>query len=181
MRNDVFAVDARAGHEVTEDEARVMLQSLLEDRFKLVVHMEQREMRYHALVLANADGKLGPYMNPIDTCTPAAQAEARKLFPPRTVEAHPRASFMSGSCTELSFMEMSLTQWSDIPVLNKTGLTGKFTYDMRWVASEDLSGTRSLDSALVDALKEQLGLTVRPHQERAAVIVVDSMERPSQN
>jgi uncharacterized protein (TIGR03435 family) len=52
---------------------------------------------------------------------------------------------------------------------------------MRWVSSEDLSGTRTLDSALVDALKEQLGLTVRPHQEPTTVIVVDSIGRPLEN
>jgi len=43
MRGDVFAIDARAGREVTEDEAKAMLQWLLEDRFKLVFHMEQRD------------------------------------------------------------------------------------------------------------------------------------------
>jgi uncharacterized protein (TIGR03435 family) len=46
MRGDVFAIDARAGREVTEDEAKVMLQSLLGDRFKLVAQMEQRDMRF---------------------------------------------------------------------------------------------------------------------------------------
>ena len=180
MRGDVFAIDARAGGAVTEDEAKAMVQSMFEDRFKLAVHTEQREMRFRALVLANADGRLGPYMKRMETCTPQAQAEARKQFPPRTVDPNYSGENMNGSCMELTFMELTLTQWSDIPVLDKTGLNGKFTYDVRWVSNEPGPG-RTLGSSLIDAMEEQLGLTLRPHQEPTRVMIVDSIGRPTEN
>jgi len=77
-------------------------------------------------------------------------------------------------------MELTLTPWSDIPVLDKTGLNGKFTYDVRWVSNEPGPG-RASGSLLIDAMEEQLGLTLRPHQEPTRVMIVDSIGRPTEN
>ena len=181
LRRDRYAIDARAGREVTEDEAKVMLQSLLEERFKLAVRTEEREMRVRTLVLANADGRLGPYIKRMETCTPEARAEALKRFPPRTVETDPRGGMMTGSCTDLVMMETFLTQVSDVPVLDRTGLSGKFTYDLRFVSHQDSGGLRTIPPELIDALREQFGLALRPEQARLPVILIDSIERPSEN
>jgi len=181
IRRDTFAINARAGRDITEDEAKAMVQSMFEDRFKLVVHTEQRDMRFRALVLTNADGRLGPYMKRMETCTPQAQAEARKQFPPRTVDPESRGGMMSGSCSDLSFMDLSLTQWSDVPVLDKTGLSGKFTYDLRYVSDGVTGGVRTIPTELIDAMEEQLGLTLRSHQEPIAVMVIDAIDCPSEN
>jgi uncharacterized protein (TIGR03435 family) len=166
---------------VTEDEAKVMLQSLLEERFKLAVHTEEREMRVRALVLANADGRLGPYIKRMETCTPEARAEAQKQFPPRTIDPNARGGMMTGSCTDLALMEVFLTQVSDVPVLDRTGLSGKFTYDLRFESSQDSGGLRTIPPELIDALREQFGLAFRLEQARLPVMLIDSIERPSEN
>ena len=158
-----------------------MLQSMLEDRFKLVVHTEQREMRFRALVLSKADGRLGPYMKRMETCTPEALAEARKQFPPRPAHLAASGEGISGSCSDLLFMELSLTQWSDVPVLDKTGLSGRFTYDLRFVSNQDSAGGRRLPTEVVDAMEEQLGLTLRVQQGPMAVMVVEAIARPTEN
>jgi uncharacterized protein (TIGR03435 family) len=181
LRRDTYAIDARAGREVTEDEAKVMLQSLLEERFTLAVHTEEREMRVRTLVLANADGRLGPYIKRMEICTPEARAEAQKQFPPRTIESSPRNGFATGSCTDLAIIETFLTQVSDVPVLDRTGLSGKFTYDLRFQSSSDSGGLRTIAPELIDALREQLGLALRLEQARLPVMLIDSIDRPSEN
>ena len=181
IRRDTFAINARAGRDITDDEAKAMVQSMFEERFKLVVHTEQHEMRFRALVLANADGKLGPYMKRMASCTPEAQAEARKQFPPRTVDPNARGGWMTGSCTDLTVMELFLTQVSDVPVLDRTGSRDKFTYDLRYVSDGGSDGVRTIPTELMDAMEEQLGLTLRPHQEKTTVMVIDAIERPSEN
>src|SRR5262245_43658070 len=59
-RKDLFEISARAAGETTTEQMRLMVQSLLEDRFKLVARREQREMRTSTLLLAREDGRLGP-------------------------------------------------------------------------------------------------------------------------
>jgi hypothetical protein len=56
---DWFDIIATAGHDARPDEVRLMLQSLLEERFHLALRNEQREMPIHEIVLARADGRLG--------------------------------------------------------------------------------------------------------------------------
>ena len=56
----LFQVAASAGKDVPEAELRRMVQSMLEDRFRLVAHHEKREMPVYDLVLARSDGRLGP-------------------------------------------------------------------------------------------------------------------------
>src|SRR5687768_14105687 len=60
IRQDLFEVNAKAATEVSPDEKRLMVQSLLADRFKLVVRKDRREMEFSQLVLARSDGRLGP-------------------------------------------------------------------------------------------------------------------------
>src|SRR5688572_9281747 len=60
IRRNLFEINARAAAEVSLDEMRPMVQSLLRDRFSLLVRAEQREMRFSTLVLARDDGRVGP-------------------------------------------------------------------------------------------------------------------------
>jgi uncharacterized protein (TIGR03435 family) len=69
VRAERFDVAARARDGAPASERNLMLQSLLEDRFELVTHRETREGQVHALVLARADGRLGPRLAPTtDDC-----------------------------------------------------------------------------------------------------------------
>jgi uncharacterized protein (TIGR03435 family) len=56
VHEDFFEIDARPGREASRDEMRLMVRSLLEDRFKLVIHREQRQLRTSTIVLARQDG-----------------------------------------------------------------------------------------------------------------------------
>ena len=80
-REDTFQISAKAATDVPLDQIRLMVQSLLEDRFKLVTHVEPREMRFLALVRARPNEALGPGLIRMDECSPAIVNELRRKFP----------------------------------------------------------------------------------------------------
>jgi uncharacterized protein (TIGR03435 family) len=177
IRNDRFTISARAGRSAPDAEIKLMLQSLLEDRFKLVTHAEQRDMPFRALVPARADGRLGPYMRRMgEPCTRQASAEVRKQFPARVNDPDGQGGMMSGTCVNLDGFTTMLGINSDIPVLDKTGLAGKFTYDMRYAGEAG-----PFSGEFMDALEEQLGLKLKGDRGPIQVMVIDSIEPPSEN
>jgi uncharacterized protein (TIGR03435 family) len=62
IRQDGFEINARAGFDPTPEQVRLMVRSLLKERFRLTTHSERRDMRFLALVLARDDRRLGPYI-----------------------------------------------------------------------------------------------------------------------
>jgi uncharacterized protein (TIGR03435 family) len=177
IRNDRFTISARAEKDVPDAQIKLMLQSLLEDRFKLVTHAEQRDMSFRALVVARADGRLGPYMRRMgEPCTREASAEVRKQFPARVNDPDAQSGMMSGTCVALDRFTTMLGIDSEVPVLDRTGLTGKFTYDVRYAA-----GAGPLSGEFMDALEDQLGLKLKGDRGPIRVMVVDSVEPPSEN
>ena len=181
IRRDQFEINARAGGDVPANQVRLMVQSLLEDRFKLVAHTERRDMRFLALVLARTDGRLGPYVRSHgEACTPQDADAAIKQFPPRT---GPTNSVASGRCADFSAMVDGLASQVQMPAFDKTGLSGKFTYEMRYQSSEvpTAGEPRAVSSAFTDALEEQLGLKLRSDRGPIDVLVVDSVQQPTEN
>jgi len=178
IRKDIFAVDARAGDDVSEPAAKVMLQSLLEDRFKLIAHIEQRELRYLSLVLAHGDGHLGPYLRQVgERCTTEEIVQAQKQFPKRIADPDTKGGMMTGGCVDLDRMTLMMTVTSEIPVMDKTGLRGKFTFDMRYVGE----GGPTLSGGFADALQDQLGLKLKEDRGPVSVMVIDSIQPPAEN
>jgi len=189
VRRDVFHIDARAGFNAPADQIKLMVQSLLEDRFKLITHREQRDMPYYALVIARPDGRLGPYLRSLpDDCTPTAVAEARKQFPPR-----PRTDgggLLDMQCATLSglvdMMSAMAMAESSLPIVDETNRSGKFVMEMRassMVPSPVASVATSDPSlpSLTTALEEQLGLKLEERRGPVDVLVVDSVQQPTEN
>lgn len=179
IRVDRYVIDARAGADVSEAEAKRMLQVLLEDRFKLVTHEEQRDVKFYALVLARPDGRLGPYIKQFgDDCTTAMSNEARKQFPPPTSDGDSRQVVgVRGRCDNgFSGVASALIRaGSELPVRDETGLRGKFTYDLQYTPSGNgISDAKS-------ALEDQLGLTLVPKHGLLPVKVIDSVSQPTVN
>ena len=140
IRRNMFAIDARAGGDVPTAQVRLMVQSLLEDRFKLVTHMEQRDMRFLSLTLVRNDGRLGPYLGRVDECTTEIRAEVEKKFPIcKTTSAGGAA--MRGCSTTSQLAELvGLGLQSELPTIDKTGLSGRFVYDLRYRSTLVLGG-----------------------------------------
>src|SRR5262245_50991120 len=120
IREDLFEINARAAGEASIDERRRMVQSLLEDRFRLVLHKEQREMRVSRLVLARNDGRLG--------------SELTKCGDP-SVKSTPLVWPRGGSvsvlpCAPISAIADLASRIMRMRVVDKTGLPGMWRHEL---------------------------------------------------
>jgi uncharacterized protein (TIGR03435 family) len=153
----------------------VMLQKLLADRFQLTFHHEQREMPVYALTVA----KGGPKLKAADTA-----------------EAHGSGCTRMGVCSFQNDPLEHFAHWLqlvlDKPVIDKTGLTGNFDFSLTWTPDESQFGSMGIrvpppvdnpnaPPGLFSAIQEQLGLKLEPQKTSAEVLVIDHVERPSEN
>ena len=142
-----------------------LVRSLLEDRFKLKMHYEKRELPVYALVLARKDGVLGPRMQPsaVDCEKDRSKCMIRGgagMFKGGGVTAETLATMLSNPAGRIVF--------------DHTSLTGKYDVDLEW-AEEAGSDKPSIFAAV----QEQLGLKLESAREPVDVVVIDHVERPA--
>jgi len=175
-----YDVAAKGAENATNAEVLSMLQPLLADRFKLAVHRETRELPIYALVIAKNGPKLGKPEE--GSC-----AEALKASKP----CGSLAEFKNGMAADnISLPTIASTLGrilGDRPVVDRTGLTGKFDIHLMWTDgsrkpadSEGASNLEAPDSVFV-ALQEQAGLKLEATKGPVEVLIVDHVERPSEN
>jgi uncharacterized protein (TIGR03435 family) len=149
-----------------------MLQSLLEDRFQLAVHRETRETQAFALTVGKRGMKL-------------AAADQRKCPAPcgrMRISGSAAGVHMEGNQVPVSELVRVLAVSLDRPVLDKTNLAGLF--DIRLDFADEVGGTspQELPGAPVFvALQEQLGLKLEAAKAKISVLVIDRIERPTDN
>ena len=154
-----FDIEAKADTPATETQLRPMLQSLLGERFQLVVHRDTREMPVYALKVA----KGGPRLREVKEGQP-------KPPPPRT---EPGALMVEYSIRTLQEFADSLSRVNEIgrPVLNQTGLEGSYAFDLQLFAGDDL----------LTMVQERCGVKFEPQRAMVEIIVVDRVQRPEGN
>lgn len=177
-----------------------MMQTLLADRFKLKVHFETRQLPIYALAVA----KGGPKLAAAKELPSVAERDDRQradAVPSLSVENLRKGVFVQyqGQEAEMTAKEATLDQlvqwlagYSEIggrTVINQTGLTGMYDFTLRWTRerltmptqqSVTLSSEREAP-ALFTSLPEQLGLRLISTKGPVEVLVIDHIERPSEN
>jgi len=204
---DRFDITAKAEGTATRPQINEMLQALLADRFKLVVHHESRALDAFAVRLARSDGRLGPQMRRVDTdCAAIAAAReqaavsaaptslaAQLALPPSTerptcaMRSAP-GKIIAGSDT-VATLATALSTFLGRTTVDRTGLTGRFDMDLQWTmgppGGADLSsaaaGVLPSGTSLVTAIQEQLGLRLEPTKEAVDVLVIDRVEQPTED
>jgi uncharacterized protein (TIGR03435 family) len=208
---DRFDIKAQSDGRPTKDQMRLMMQALLADRFKLVVHYETRQTPVFALMLAKP-GQTGPSLvaHPAsDTCmvgpteegtdNSASDVPARESAPGSTLEELPKvcgviAHLPTSAMGHIRFggrrVTLSLLA-SSLPTM-----TGMATLQRPVIDETGLSGASdfTLDwvpdfnvppdasgSNFRESLKEQLGLKLEPRQGPVDILVIDRVEHPSAN
>jgi uncharacterized protein (TIGR03435 family) len=201
-----FVVEAKAPMaNPTKDQIRLMVQSLLADRFKLAVHFESKETPVLALVLAKP-GVTGPRLRPHEQ---GLACDAKWTAPPdRTAPSVPPGGLLP-ICNQVAAMEgpdhtvllsarnLTLEHIATYlptvynlgrPVADQTGLAGTYDFSLQWQpdqngplqfmsdTTDDLGGT-----PFFDALREQLGLKLKPTKAAIQTLVIDHVEQPSPN
>jgi uncharacterized protein (TIGR03435 family) len=191
-----FDIDARADRQPTVDERRAYYRGLLEERFRLKAHVEQREMDVYALVLSRADGRLGPGLRRSTMDCDAVIAENRRRAeagdPPQPPAPGQRpvcgsaggGSSLVAGAAELTALVGMIAAGLDRPVLDRTGLTGRFDIDFR---SAPMRVTAAPPPAIAElpsvftAVQEQLGLRLETARAAVPVLVIDHIEMPTAN
>jgi uncharacterized protein (TIGR03435 family) len=177
----------------TKEQTAMMIQSLLADRFKLLVHFETRQLPVYALVLSKL-GKTGPQLLRHSDSTKCLDPSTGPLLP--TGDALPvfcgafLGRTISGTThivannTTVVKLAVNLSAHVDRVVVDRTGLSGAFDLTLDYTeppsagaSVPDTSGPPSLSTAL----QEQLGLKLVPQTGPVDVLVIDQIEEPSPN
>jgi len=204
INDDRFDITAKAGSRPAttsafREQVRPLLQNLLADRFTLVLHHELREFRIYSLVVARRDRTLGPRLRPDASCTAVTVAPPADAAPQGPgILGYPsgplpcggeftRAGRITATATLFSIFVTRLSSWTDRIVLDRTGLTGKYDWDLEWIPEQGVnvepstSADRSSDSGvpLFTAIQEQLGLKLESTKGPVDVLVIDHVEQPT--
>ena len=181
--------------------AQLMMQRLLAERFGLVVHTESRELPVYALTVARRDGQLGPQIKPADRDCVALMTQAPGGVPvqaPRLPDGRPgcgvmrnnvTGKIMAGGTTMAMLASTMLTGPAGRIVVDQTGLTGAYDFDLEFAMDPAPGATLPPDAAtavsdrpsLFTALEEQLGLKLQATRAPITVTVIDRVTPPTEN
>ena len=180
MESDKYDVTGRPLAEGTPNDRqlREMIRTLLEDRFKLAIRRDKRDMQAYAITVGNTPPKLARNeTNP--NGLPSLLFKGLGMLP--VVNA-----------TMSDFARVMQTAVLDRPVVDRTGLQGRFDFTLNWTPDESQfrsMGVRvppppqdgSGPPGLFTAIQEQLGLRLESVTAPVEIIVIDRVERPSEN
>lgn len=174
--------DVTAPHGLPASESstvRLMLQRLLEERFSLRLHREQRPMSVYVLKKARDDGRLGPRLLSIDDCSSPPTLVLERVGCGNV--GVPSATTRVGRGRWADFgprlTEQLVLYVDGRPVVDETELSGWFEMRLDW--SDNAADSKW--PPLFTALREQLGLKLEAAQRPLEVLVLDSVERPTPN
>jgi uncharacterized protein (TIGR03435 family) len=173
------------------DRERLMVQALLADRFKLVIHREAKEMPTYALVVAKGGPKLQKAdieekdcPDPLTTPSSDPTTLCHSLVGGRGRGIHARA-------VSISELTIGLESFTDRPLVDKTGIKGLYHVETTpWLpmqlgpppapgATQDGVAVENLPTVF-DVL-EKLGLKLEPEKDKVDVYVIDHIEQPLPN
>jgi uncharacterized protein (TIGR03435 family) len=195
IHSETFEIDATSdGHPGILMMQGPMMQALLEDRFKLKIHRETRQGPVYELALGKGSPKLKPFKEGI--CTPAVvgrplpeltadQRRCRNMANPQGVD------FEGGT---LAMFAGLLGMILDRPVIDKTGIKDLFAIHLEFLPDDFTSPLAAAVApgppvafggpdapGIFQAIQEQLGLRLAPAKGPMDVLVIDHIQRPSDN
>ena len=187
-----------------------LLRSLLADRFKLNTHTETRELPLYELVLARSDGRLGPDLRPSKSdCSKSDEIVSQQGGAlakgdlsgavgkpgPCLITTDPSGGplnlMLRGDGQEMKQLADVLTVFTGRTVRDKTGLTGRYDFDMKLDLQMVLALAQKMGanipaaasnipqsdgSSLTTSLSEHLGLKLESTRDGVTVVVIDSVE-----
>ena len=168
LDSDRYDIVGKAGANVPEGQLKLMLQSLLAERFKLTVRQQNKEMPGYALVLAKKEPKLRES---------EGEGESKQVAKSRFDRQWTRTT-MAQFADEISGA-------MDGPVLDETGLNARYDISLNltpYMPADLQPGQRpDLPAMMRTAVQEQLGLKLEVRKASRNVLVVDHLEKPSGN
>jgi uncharacterized protein (TIGR03435 family) len=193
INSDRYNIEAKAeGAQVFSQEYRLLqlrrLQTLLQDRFKLAVHRETRELPVYELVVAKGGAKLQP-----PTCIPRTSVDVT-VAPGKSMRDYcgwggwgiGRYEFTDGKMSDLAG---GLSGMLERIAVDKTGIMGRFHLQLTYAPDDSVKRFPDIPAPeppadapnIFTALQEQLGLKLESAKGPVEVLVIDHVEKPSEN
>jgi uncharacterized protein (TIGR03435 family) len=177
LDTDLYDVDAKADGPHSIDELHVMFQHLLEDRFKLQYHMETKTLPNYTLKVEKSVAKLTENHSPEHFDIPIQQTGFGSI---------------QATHSSMSYFSWFLSNRLQKPVVDETGLAGFYDFKLNWTpelppgaaeraAARGITLPPANGPDIFTALREQLGLRLASHKGPVEVMVIDHVERPSEN
>jgi len=150
------------------------MQTVLAQRFGFKCHFEMQELPVYNLVIAKGGAKLAS--------TPANATEKNSF----SSHGENGKNRMQGAGVTMDSLASNLSQSLGRTAFNKTGLTGIYNFALTWTSdagdgSTDAPADASSGPSLFTAVDEQLGLRLQSAKGPVVVLVIDSLERPTEN
>jgi len=198
VESDVYTITAKTdGSTPIWQMNGPMLQALLEDRFALKLHRETREGSVYDLTIAKGGPKLKA--TPEGGCVPLDLNQNR--MPEKPAPGEPRVRYCGSMQSSSGMGKTTMSGWGATmaniagmlspgvgrDVIDKTGLTGLFDYRIEFsrdeVRADVHPGEASMPegSSLFTAIEEQLGLKLVSAKGPVEYVVIDHVERPTDN
>jgi len=168
---------------------RSLLQSVLMDRFKLKMRAEEKTMPVYAIVVAKGGPKLQP--SAIDPATCTATMGPLESTPCHTFTGG-QGRGLHGQAIDIDDIALFVSNWSDRPPINKTGLKGLYKVDTSgWLRMQPgpapAEGAKAEDGSLVSDLPtlfgifDRMGLKLEPQQAPVEIYTIEHIEKPDAN
>ena len=172
MSDDKYDIDGIADLPGEPDlkQMQEMFRKLMVDRFGLQFHADKREMTYFAIRVTKGGPKIGERTSDPDP------------RPDQTGNGDAKGMTMKFTNNSMSDFRLGMQYFLDKPVVNETGLDGRYTFALKWVP-DDMKGAVDGDGppGLFTAIQEQLGLKLEATKGPVDVMVMDRVTRPSAN
>jgi uncharacterized protein (TIGR03435 family) len=188
--SDRYDVEAKAADPTANGrQMMVMLQTLLEERFKLRWHRETREGPVYVLSVARGGHKLRASKNcvaerdPAKPLPPPPPGRTQALCGNNWLHGGGPGMIWSAFSIDMDQVADTLGNFTGRKVMNKTGVTGLFDIDLELPRLQPLAGVDLAppDTDAFTVLREQLGLVLEPGKGPLEYFVIDSIARPTGN
>ena len=199
LLSDRYLIDARTPADATADQKRAMLQSLLADRFQLTLRRETRTLPVYELVVAEAGLNIAPAKEgdctaPKDIRWDLIDLEAplficdgwRRRALSQSPETRPRPQWprvhrIEGGRSTMAALINYISPDVDRFVVDRTGFTERFNFVLDFAPAADMDRITPSGPTIFAALQEQLGLQLMPADAPVDVLVIERVDRPSEN
>ncbi|WP_263416304.1 TIGR03435 family protein [Terriglobus albidus] len=188
-----FSIEATAPLHATKDQYRLMMQSLLAERFGLKLHFEQKEMPVLAMVLVKP-GTPGPRLTPHEQGQACDETPKPETFPQQCYGYMARPSkdgmWLAGSpATSMNLLANFIGSLAEgageigRPVVDQTGLTGLWDYTLEALnpAKVKAQDPAANGPTMLEAVRDQLGIKLKPTRAVVSLPVIDTLTRPTEN
>ncbi|HWF46023.1 MAG TPA: TIGR03435 family protein [Bryobacteraceae bacterium] len=169
LDDDRFDITAKSDRDRSAKEMMAMLQTTLVERFRLKYHWQPKRVNVYALVIAKRQPELKPSTADQSYIRLIRNSPQDQVGVSYTIIA--KKVSMSIFAARLGELELGR------PVIDETGLKGEFDFQLNY----DVGDTPGADPQIFTAIREQLGLKLRSQKGDVQVLVIEHVEKPSEN